>query len=104
MPFLDQLERDTHFVKHGLEFGAIDAEDYERMADVFMFSVLEADAQQCLRAGGIDRLRFGFNTRRLGVACTNPVFIRTFHVVTMIAIASQRDSNGYFRWQCGRIW
>lgn len=90
MPFLDKQERDIHFVKHGHEFGAADAEDYERMADAFMFGALEPDARQCIRPLGGDRLRFGFFTRRLGVACTRPLFIRTFHVVTVISVRSRR--------------
>jgi hypothetical protein len=46
MPFLNKWERDIHFAKHGHEFGAADAADYERMADVFMSGGLEPDAQQ----------------------------------------------------------
>jgi hypothetical protein len=103
MPFFDQLDRDTHFLKHGHEFGATDALEYERMADAFMFDALEGDARECTRPGGIDRLRLGFNTRRLGVACTNPVFVRTFYVVTVISVASHGGAKGYFRWQCARI-
>lgn len=103
MPFLNQWERDIHFAKHGHEFGAADAADYERMADVFMSGDLEPDAQQCTRPGGVDRLRFGFVTRRLGVACTRPVYIRTFYVVTVISVATHGGSKGYFQWQCGRI-
>ncbi len=103
MPFDNKWERDTHFAKHGHEFGAVDAEEYERMADAFMFGALEPDVQECIRPSGVDRLRFGFITRRLGVACTLPVFIRTFHVVTISAIAAHRDSRRYFQWQCGRI-
>jgi hypothetical protein len=56
-----------------------------------------------IRPGGVDRLRFGFVTRRLGVACTRPVYVRTFHVVTVISVAAHGGSQAYFQWQCGRI-
>jgi hypothetical protein len=103
MPFVNQWERDIHFAKHGHEFGAANADEYERMADVFMSGALEPDAQQCFRPTRVDRLRFGFITRRLGVACTKPVYIRTFHVVMITFVTTHGGSKGYFRWQCGRI-
>jgi hypothetical protein len=104
MPFFDQLERDIHFKKHGAEFGASDPADYERMADAFMFGAIESDARECVRPQGEDRIRFGFITHRLGVACVTPQFIRTFHVVRLRTVRSHRDSAGYFAWQCGRIY
>lgn len=103
MPFQDTLERDIHFAKHGHEFGASDAMEYERMADAFMFDPIIADVRECIRPGGMDRLRFGYSSHRLGVACTRPVFIRTFHVVRSVNIASHGGTRGYFQWQCGRI-
>ena len=103
MPFENDWERDTHFVKHGQEFGAVSAEEYERMADAFMFNAIEFDARECIRPQCEDRIRFGFTTYRLGVACLAPQFIRTFHVVRPRTVRSHRDSAGYFSWQCGRI-
>jgi len=104
MPFQDTLERDIHFAKHGSEFGAIDAVEYERMADTFMFSAMALEVHECIRPQGQDRIRFGFITFRLGVACVAPQFIRTFHVVGLRTVRSHRDSVGYFAWQCGRIY
>jgi hypothetical protein len=103
MPFSDALERDIHFAKHGHEFGAADAGKYERMADAFMFDPIAADVGECIRHNGVDRLRFGYSSHHLGVACTGPVFVRTFYVVGAINIACHRGTRGYFRWQCGRI-
>ena len=103
MPFQDTLERDLHFAKHGHEFGAADAAEYERMADAFMFDPINVDVWECIRTNRIDRLRFGYSSHRLGVASILPVFIRTFHLVGAVNIASHGGTRGYFRWQCGRI-
>lgn len=103
MPFENEFERDTHFAKHGHEFGIATAEEYEQVADAFMFGTIEADARECIRPQGTDRLRFGFFTHRLGVACTQPEFIKTFHIVRRRTVLSHRDSAGYFAWQCGRM-
>jgi hypothetical protein len=103
MPFLDALQRDIHFAKHGREFGAADAMEYERMADAFMFDPITADIGECTRRNGRDRLRFGYTSHHFGVACTGPVFLRTFHIVGAINIASHGGTRGYFQWQCGRI-
>ena len=62
MPFLDALQRDIHFAKHGREFGAADAMEYERMADAFMFDPITADIGECTRRNGRDRLRFGYTS------------------------------------------
>lgn len=104
MPFSSQFERDIHFAKHGSEFGAVDALDYERMADAFMTGPIDSNTHECIRPQGRDRLRFGFVTLWLGVACVAPVFIKTFHVVRLLAVASHGGSAGYFSWQCGRIY
>ena len=103
MPFRNQLERDLHFAKHGHEFGAANASDYERMADGFMFGPTQADARECLRPGGKDRVRFGFTTHIQGVACTQPVFVRTLFVVWPARIQRHNGSQGYFTYECGRI-
>lgn len=103
MPFQDALERDLHFAKHGVEFGAIDAVEYERMADNFMFGAIALEVHECFRPGGSDRIRFGFLTYRLRVACISPQFIRTFHIVGVREIMKRHGIAGYFAWQCGGI-
>jgi len=103
MPFRDALERDIHFAKRGHEFGAADAVTYERMADAFMFDPIAADVGECTRRNAVDRLRFGYISHHLGVACIAPTFIRTFYVVDAINIARHGGTRGYFQWQCGRI-
>ena len=103
MPFQDTLERDLHFAKHGHEFGAADAAEYERMADAFMFGPIAAEVRECIRQNGMDRLRFGYSSHHFGVATTRPVSVRTFYIVRAINIASHGGTREYFQWQCGRI-
>jgi hypothetical protein len=104
MPFCNSLERDTHFERHGAEVGAIDAEDYERMADNFVLGPREADAMDCTRQDG-DRVRFGFATHLFGVARTAPVpeCIRTFYPVKSSRVNSRGGAAAYFRYECDRI-
>jgi filamentous hemagglutinin len=103
MPFQDTLERDLHFAKHGHEFGASDAIEYERMADAFMFGAMAIEVRECTRPHSGDRIRFGFITYRFGVVCAVPQFVRTFHVVRLPLIMRHGGTAGYFAWQCGKI-
>ena len=103
MPFSSRFERDLHFTKHGHKFGATDAEEYERMADAFMFGAMDVDAQECIRPSNIDRVRFGFGTHYEGVACIVPVFVRTFYPVQLTIIARHGGEAGYFSYECGRV-
>jgi hypothetical protein len=105
MPFANQLERDLHFTKHGHKFGAVDALEYERMAETFLFGQLGDDARDCFRTNGQDRVRFGFVTRLEGVAQAPPAieYIRTFFPVRMTMIARRGGEAGYFAYECARV-
>jgi hypothetical protein len=103
MPFANTFERDLHFAKHGHKFGAADALEYERMADAFMFGLMGVDTQECIRPGGIDRVRFDFSTHHEGVACIIPEFVRTFYPVRQLTIARHGGEEGYFAYECARI-
>jgi len=108
MPFADAMERAIHFVKHGHKFGAATEEEYERMADAFLFGEMHADTSECtrppcVRSGLIDRLRFGSTSRHFGVACTQPEFLRTFYPVEPKVIARHGGAPGFFRYECARV-
>ncbi len=107
MPFVNQLERDIHFAKHGHKFGASNADEYERMADQFMYGPLGQNSRECNRPVGPDGLRdkfrFGFVNHYAAAACIEPPFIRTFHPVEIRHILRWGGEEGYFRYQCGRI-
>lgn len=107
MPFANNFERDLHFAKHGHKFGAASADEYERMADHFMYGPLDQDTRECTRPvgpkGKQDKLRFGFVTHYQAVACIMPAFVRTFHPVELRFIAKRGGEAGYFAYQCGRM-
>lgn len=105
MPFCNALERDTHFVKHGSKFGAVDAAEYERMADMFVFGARAGDAQDCIRPYNGDRVRFGFVTHFECVVRRVPVpeCVRTFYPVKATLIARHGGEAGYFADECARV-
>ncbi len=104
MPFANLFERDLHFTKHGHKFGALDAPEYERMADAFMYGPMDDDTSECIRPDGIDRVRFGFVTHYEGIACQVPApeVIRTFYPVRLTTIARHGGEAAYFAFECNR--
>lgn len=91
-----------HFAKHGHKFGAASQSEYERMADEFLFGLMDRDTSECLRPSGADRLRFRTTNRHFGVACTRPIFVRTFYPVEAGLIANHGGAARYFTYECGR--
>ena len=55
--FLNARQRNRKFSKHGAEFGASNAEEYERSADAFLGSAVLAGVHECARKEG-DRVRY----------------------------------------------
>jgi len=103
MPFANTLELELHFKKHGHKFGLTTKEDFERLADVFMFGPMNANTQECIRPSGADRLRLDFITVYFGVASVLPEFVRTFYPVERRTIVRHGGSAGYFAYECGRV-
>ena len=100
VPFANQYERESHFVRHGAEFGAANAIEYETIADAFMYGALEPDARQCVRPNGIDTVRFNFVTHFQAIA--HPRALRTFYVVKASVIANHGNELGYHHYECNR--
>jgi hypothetical protein len=103
MPFANPMERAIHFWKHGAEFGCKTDEDYERLADSFLFGAMSATTRECWRPNGVDRLRFNSSNRHFGVACIAPVFIRTFYQVGIKKVAKHGGVNGFLSYECARL-
>jgi hypothetical protein len=98
------MHRDLHFLRHGAEVGAINAADYETMAEQFMFGVRDPNTRECTRPNHGARLRFNTWTRRLGVAdSVAPQYLKTFYVAKQHHINFHGVENAYFGWECGRI-
>ena len=103
MPFATSLDRATHFIRHGTEFGCATEIEYEQLAEQFLFGPLEAVTLECVRPNGNDRLRFRPTNRDFGVACVIPAFIRTFYRERLLKIQKHGGPNGFFGYECARI-
>ncbi len=103
MPFLNAYERASHFKKHGQDFGLADENAYERMADEFMFGLMNSDTRECIRPNGNDRLRCETVVRHFGVASITPEFLRTFYPIKASTIHKRGGIGGFFAYECGRI-
>jgi hypothetical protein len=82
VPFASVLERDIHFKRHGPEFGIGTADQYEQIADAFMFGAMNADTHECIRPSGIKRNRMDFVTVHFGVAVVRHDVLVTFYIPT----------------------
>jgi len=104
MPFATEYEREIHFSKHGHNFGAANAIDYENMADAFMFRPMTIGMRECIQPAGINRLRYGIVNRHLGVALVAPPeFVKTFYQVPVHTIAHHGGHAPFFGHQCARM-
>ncbi len=103
MPFASTFELEIHFKKHGHKFGAATKEEYERLADAFLFGRMNASTKECVRSNGADRLRFDFVTVHFGVASVAPAFIRTFYPVERRIVVRHGGAAGYFSYECARV-
>jgi hypothetical protein len=105
LPFANQFELALHFEKHGRKFGLLPGQEaeYERMADEFLFGDMPPRVKQCIRANGIDRLRFCFRRTFFGVACLIPECVRTFYPPEDEVIIARGGNAAFFRFECGRV-
>lgn len=74
--FFDPKERERRFISHGSDFGALDAAEYEQIADAFLGEPKPPHVAECVRKLG-DVLRFDPATDTFGVLDASGL-IRTF--------------------------
>jgi hypothetical protein len=103
MPFANDYERDSHFMKHGHKFNVLDAFEYERMADAFMFGPMSLDTRESDANNKINRIRFCDSNRHFGVARIRPAYLRTFYPISVGKIAAHGGYEGFFNWECGKL-
>jgi len=103
MPFANPLERATHFIRHGAQFGCTTEDEYEGLAEQFLFGPMDPSTKECIRPSGNDRLRFRAINRDFGVACVKPVFVRTFYKVQLLKIQRHGGPDAFFNDECARI-
>lgn len=80
VPFASVAERDIHFRKHGHEFGAANAAEYEQLADGFMCGALPLNVSECIRPNGTRRNRMHLINVHFGVAIVNQDVVVTFYI------------------------
>jgi len=98
--FSTEFDLDDHFLRHGAEFKALSAEQYEFMADFFLGSVRKLTTLECIRPGG-DLVRFDQLSGEFGVLRKDRV-IRTYYIL-FPGITHHMPSNiDYFRRQCAQ--
>lgn len=77
MGFLNPRQLARHFLAHGADFGASNAQEYERFADDFLSGPVLTGVQECVRGRG-DRVRYDPATQCYGVL-DNRGTIRTYY-------------------------
>jgi len=102
VPFGSASELGIHFRKHGHKFGARTAADYERMADAFMFGIMNGNTQECVRPGGRRRCRLDFVAADFGVALVVTQLVITFYPQTPRMVTKHGGPAGLFAYECAR--
>jgi pyocin large subunit-like protein len=97
--FLDRWDKDDHFQRHGGDFGAATADEYESLAIAFLGGDMSATMVECVRRGG-DRLRFDKVSYAFGV-CARDGYIRTFYKCNKL-IHRQKSHFQYFKGECAK--
>ena len=96
MPFKHRYDLQRHFARHGEEFGAASAAEYERLADAFMMAPLREGALECTRNG--DLVRFDPRTDEFGVL-TRDGHLATFMILRPLP-SDRRTALEYFQSNC----
>lgn len=97
VPFKHRYDLQRHFVRHGEEFGAATADEYERLADAFLMEPLRDGALECTRKG--DLIRFDPRTNEFGIRATQG-HIATFMVLRVLP-SDRKTALEYFQSNCG---
>lgn len=97
MAFKHRYDLERHFARHGQEFRAATADEYESLAEAFMMGPLRDGVRECVRANG-DLVRFDPRTNEFGILSTSGC-IATFMIVRPLA-SSRKTSLQYFLEQC----
>ena len=98
MPFANSAERADHFHKHGADFGAKNARDYEAKADAFPLGSKSSTVLDYTRSQG-DLVRFDPATDEFGVLSASGEVRTYFRPVP--GVTHKRSTNlEYFNVSC----
>jgi pyocin large subunit-like protein len=103
VPFATAYQRDSHFKRHGGEFGAATEAEYEAMADRFMLGPMNANTRDCTRSNGDDYLRMDLIRTDFGVTCVTSGFLRTFYRPTTIKIWNRGGTARFLAYECAKV-
>ena len=94
--FKSALDLADHFLKHGSDFGAATADDYETLADQFLGGPLGSGVHECTRVRDQDSLRLSLLDEMFGALTANGM-IRTLFKPRLCASfpANQRAMMRY---------
>jgi pyocin large subunit-like protein len=113
--FVNQIQLNRHFVEHGADFGASNAQEYEEAADAFLAGTMHVTTRECTRTKG-DIIRYDQQTQAYGILDSRGI-IRTYfkpvpcstisasarHAIRLSGRCHQyRDNFLYFQSECGR--
>jgi hypothetical protein len=81
--FVTRDDRDEHFQKHGREFAAATADEYETLADLFLGGPLCVTCAECMRRSG-DTIRYdGGLSQNFGILSS------TGHILTFFKVRAR---------------
>ena len=96
VPFKHRYDLNRHFARHGEDFGAESADEYESLADAFMKGPLRHGALECTRDG--DLVRFDPRTDEFGVL-TREGHVATFMILRPLP-SDRQTALEYFQSNC----
>ena len=97
MPFEDRDDLLDHFADHGQEFDVNIAQEYEMLADVFMFGVRGPNVEECFRPQG-GFVRYDKVTQEYGVVNSRG-FLSTYFIANP-AVHKEASNLVYFLKRC----
>ena len=102
MPFANAEERSLHFARHGHEFAASDALQYEGMADAFMAAPMTITTRECIRPNQTHRVRLNVANKHFGVAVVQSEIILTYYIVPLHKVIRRGGIATFFTYECSR--
>lgn len=91
-----------HFEKHGHEFGATSAVEYETMAEAFMVAPMTLTMRECIRPNGTHRLRLNIFNKHFGVGVVQSTIVMTFYIVPLHQLIRRGGPGAFFEHECAR--
>ena len=98
--FDDEASKADHLKRHGSDFGAKTADEYEKMAREFLNEPLGASVQECVRRGNGDTIRFDTVTEAFAIMRSDSI-IKSFYKPE-VSWHGYRTNLLYFQAECAK--